>query len=104
MLRACSLKPGEAAANEEVAGIGLHRLHQLQAVHVRHVDVRQDQVGTLFGHRVRRHQGVPGDEHLVAGAGELELQQLAHHFVILDHYDLLHPMLPPNERSLTGAK
>jgi hypothetical protein len=67
--------------------IALHGLQQLQAVEVRHVDVDQHQVGMLLLHDQAPGHAVLGDQHFIAGAGQVELEKLPDHLVVVhDEY------------------
>jgi hypothetical protein len=68
-------------------GVGLERGDELEAVHVRHVDVGEDQVGRVLQHLVARADGVGRGAHFVTGRGEVHAQQLAQALVVIHHQD-----------------
>ena len=57
--------------------VGLQRRDELEAIHVRHVDVRDDQVGRATEDHVPGRDGVLCNQHLVAGCTEMQPQQVA---------------------------
>src|SRR5688572_6884709 len=67
--------------------VGLQRRDELEAVHVRHVDVRENQVGRILQHQVARDDRVAGGADLVARRGEVHAQQLAQALVVVHHQD-----------------
>jgi hypothetical protein len=69
------------------AGVGPQGGDQLEAVHVRHRDVADDQVGRRLEHRIPGGDRVLGHLHSVAGRGQVQAQQFAHRLVVLDHQD-----------------
>src|SRR6185503_80183 len=72
-------------------GIGLQRGDELEAVHVRHVDVADDEVRRIAQHEVARRDRVRGDVHLVAGRAQVQLEQLPDaRFVVNDEYGGCH--------------
>ena len=65
--------------------IGLDPPRRLVAVHDRKLDVHQDQVGPLLGHRVERLLAVLGLVHFVVGARQQVAQDLPIVLLVLDH-------------------
>src|SRR5438094_309730 len=57
---------------------------ELEAVHVRHVDVRDDEVGRRAQDQVPCFHRVLGDMHGVARVPQVQLQQLANGLVVID--------------------
>ena len=49
-----------------VVGVGLDRLGELEAVHARHLDVEQDDVGRLLVQQLQRVDAVLRGDHLEA--------------------------------------
>jgi hypothetical protein len=63
------------------------RRDQLEAVHVRHGDVADDEVGRRLEHRVAGGDGVLGHLDGIAGRGKVQAQQFAHRLVVFHHQD-----------------
>jgi hypothetical protein len=88
--------------------VGLERGDELEAVHVRHVDVGDDQRRRAAQHDVAGGDRVLGDVHLVARGREMQLQQLADAFVVVDDQDagghFFYCVRPMEVTAFTGSR
>ena len=69
------------------AFVGTHVACQVEAVHARHFDIHQHDVGQGVDQLFQRVDAVLGGNHVVAGAFEQATGNLAHGQRIIDHHD-----------------
>ena len=75
--------------NVHCGGIVLEHGGDVEAVHLRHHDVENDEAGRLFADERERFAAIFGEAHGIAGFGEFLLQQRANVRVVVDDQDRL---------------
>jgi hypothetical protein len=75
--------------------VRFQRRDEFEAVHVRHVDVREDQVGRVLQYLVDGVDRIGGGADVVARRGEVHAQQFAQAFVVVHDQDFCRHLLDP---------
>jgi hypothetical protein len=87
-LRELALRGEEDDRHAGGGGIGLQGLEDTVAVHPRHRDVAEHEVGSALPRELERVGGVPGGDDRVPSGHEEALDERADRVVVLDHQDL----------------